>query len=230
MPMKDITISLCREEVHASRLQAWIRPRGVFLVVLGPDGAGKSSLIKQLIETTQTSFPGHQLFHWRPGCLWRRKGTGGSADPHGKNPHPAWWSVARVFSHILDYWVGYVSKIRPALVQSNVVVFDRYFYDLLVDPRRYRYGGPQRLLSTLALFVPRHDLILVLDASEEIVLSRKQELGREELRRQRRGYRRLAQTLPQAELLSADQELTQVVSDARRAVARFVALRAHVSR
>jgi thymidylate kinase len=202
----------------------------VFVVVLGPDGAGKSSVVKQLIETTQTTFSGHQLFHWRPGCLWRRKGNAGSTDPHAQEPHSAWWSVARVFSHILDYWVGYLTKIRPALVRSNVVVFDRYFYDLLVDPRRYRYGGPQWLISTLASFVPKPDIILVLDASEETVLLRKQELGRDELRRQRNAYRRLAQTLSRAELLSADQELTQVVSDAHRAVTRLLARRSPVSR
>jgi len=229
--MKDVTLTTCPGDAdNYSRLQAWIRPRGLFVVVLGPDGTGKSSVIRHLVEASSASFAGHQLFHWRPGCLWRRKGSGGNTDPHGQVPHPAWWSVARVFSHLLDYWVGYVSKIRPALVRSNVVVFDRYFYDLLVDRRRYRYGGPHWLISRLVPFVPKPDLILILDASEETVLSRKQELGREELRRQRNAYRQLATTLTRAELLSADQELAEVVNDAYRAVTRAITQRSSMSR
>src|ERR1017187_7994795 len=124
------------------RIQDWIRPAGLFIVALGPDGVGKSTVIKHLVEVTRPAFRGHQLFHWRPSSLWPRKHIGNVTDPHGQVPHSAWWSVARILLHILDYWFGYLTKIRPALARSNLVVFDRYFYDLLVDRRRYRYGGP----------------------------------------------------------------------------------------
>jgi hypothetical protein len=72
---------------------------------------------------------------------------------------------------------------------SGLIMFDRYFQDLLVDPIRYRYGGPMWLPRLLNAFVPPPDLLLlVLDAAEEVILSRKRELPPVELRRQRASY------------------------------------------
>ncbi len=207
------------------QLRGWIQPTGMFVVALGPDGAGKSTVIKHLVMATQPAFGGSQLFHWRPASLWPRKHVGNVTDPHGQVPHSAWWSIARILSHILDYWFGYLTKIRPALARSQLVVFDRYFYDLIVDRRRYRYNGPQWLLSALTPFVPKPDLVFILDASEEKVLSRKQELDFQEVRRQRKCYGQLAGTLPNAELVQADQELRQVVDDASQSVVRLLVKR-----
>jgi thymidylate kinase len=207
------------------RIQDWIRPTGLFIVLLGPDGVGKSTVIKHLVEATRPAFRGHQLFHWRPFSLWHRKHIGSVTDPHKQVPHSAWWSVVRVLSHIFDYWFGYLTKIRPELARSNLVVFDRYFYDFMVDPRRYRYGGPQWLISGFTPLVPKPDLILVLDASEETVLSRKQELDLQEVQRQRNCYRQLAGRIASTEVVQADQEIGQVVGRASQVVARLLVRR-----
>ena len=98
------------------------------------------------------------------------------------------WSAARLFAHFLDYWLGYWLVIRPVLARSCLVVFDRYFDDILIDPERYRYGGPSWLARMLRLLIPKPDLMLVLDAPEEVVLSRKQEIAPEEVQHQRRLY------------------------------------------
>ena len=193
--------------------------------ITGTGGAGKSTVIKHLVEATRPAFRGHQLFHWRPSSLFRGKHIGNVTEPHAQVPHSAWRSVARILSHILDYWFGYLTKIRPGLARSNLVVFDRYFYDLMVDPRRYRYGGPQWLILALTPLVPKPHLVLVLDASEETVLSRKQELDLKELRRQRTCYGRLAGRIASTEVVQADEEIGQVVGRASQAVARLLVRR-----
>jgi thymidylate kinase len=223
------------EKLFPHSVDDWARSNGssgrtgLFIAVLGPDGAGKSTLIRRLVDVTGTVFRGHQLFHWRPASLWQRKHTGDVTDPHGRAPHSAWWSTARIFSHLLDYWYGYVTRIRPALMNSNLVLFDRYFYDLLVDPRRYRYGGPSWLVSILIPFVPKPDLVLVLDAPEDVVVSRKQELALREARRQRKCYRRLAARLTEAELIATNQDIETVVTEACEAITRVSKIRLSVS-
>jgi thymidylate kinase len=197
------------------------------MVILGPDGAGKSTLIQGLVEITRPIFPEHQLFHWRPAALWRRKHRADVTKPHGKPPHSTSWSVVRVFAHFMDYWFGYFTKIKPILSHSGLVVFDRYFYDLAVDPLRYRYGGPRWLLSALIPFVPKPHLTLVLDASEHTVRARKQELEPDDLRRLRHRYRELAARIPGTEVIAADQEIDQVLSRASDAVTRLLIRRSN---
>lgn len=208
------------------RLHGWLHPAGLFIVVLGPDGAGKSTLIQRLVEDTRPAFCGHQQFHWRPASLWRRKYRGDVTDPHGQPAYSMLWSVARIFAHLMDYWFSYFTTIRPALAHSRLVVFDRYFYDLSVDPRRYRYGGPQWIISTLISFVPKPHLTLVLDASEQAVLSRKREIEPNEIRRQRHLYRLLARRIS-GTLIPADQGVEQVLGKASEAVAGLLSARCH---
>ena len=57
------------------------------------------------------------------------------------------------------------------------MLFDRYHGDLLVDPRRYRYGGPMSLARLIVRFMPQPDLVFFLDATPEILLARKQEVS-----------------------------------------------------
>lgn len=211
------------------RAQCWFRPTGLFVVTLGPDGVGKSTLIKHLIDATASAFRGNRVFHWRPMSLWRRKHTGTVTNPHGQPPHSAWWSVALLFSHVLDYWLGYWWKIRPLLARSSLVVFDRYFYDLMIDPRRYRYGGPRWLIPALSPLIPKPDLVLVLDAPDEVILSRKREVEAQEVRRQRQCYRRLARGIANADLVRTDQAIDQIVSKVSQVLAGLLIQRAFIT-
>ena len=93
-----------------------------------------------------------------------------------KPPRGAIVSVVKVFSLIVDYWLGYALKIGPAVRRSQLIIFDRYIYYLLVDSKRIRYGGPAWLLKMAAHVVPRPDLVILLDAPANVLWSRKQEV------------------------------------------------------
>ena len=206
-------------------MRRWFQPSGLFVCVLGPDGAGKSTLIEHLSQSVGLAFRRKQVFHWRPGLLGRTRGTGPVTDPHGQPPRPTWSSVVYLFGRLLDYWLGYCFVIRPLLVRSSLVVFDRYYYDLLVDPKRYRYGGPRWLARLLSKLVVAPDLALVLDAPEHTLLSRKNEVSVEEVKRQRRLYLEVAGRFSCAVLLDAHRSVREVGAEADRKILRLLGTR-----
>jgi len=189
--------------------------RSMFVAVLGPDGSGKSTLIANLEKDLKGAFRRTVHFHLMPGLLRRRKDASPVTDPHGKPPRSLPASLLKLLYYLLDYNLGYWLKVRPALVRSTLVLFDRYYDDLLIDPKRYRYGGPMGLARWLRRFIPRPDLFLVLDVPVEKLLERKQEVEPEELQRQVKAYRRFALETPNAFLLDGSLPPEEVAREAR---------------
>ncbi len=202
--------------------QRWRYPTGLFVAVLGPDGVGKSTLIGHLRKGLAGAFRGTKVFHLRPDVIGQRLTNGPATDPHGKNPRCWWLSLFKIFYYLLDYSLGYLFKVRPRLLHSTLVLFDRYYDDLFVDPRRYRYGGPRWLARIVQRFISRPDLFLVLDLSEEQLLVRKREVSREELRRQREGYRQLSAELPNAVLLDGSLAAEEVARNASEVILAYL--------
>ena len=164
---------------------------GFLVAVLGPDGAGKSTVIQRLGEQLDGVFRSRHVFHWRPRLLFPGRFRP-VTNPHGQRRFGIVRSLAHLAGHFADYQIGFVLRIRPLLAQTGLVLFDRYFYDLTADPKRYRYSGPARIPEILSRSIARPDLALVLDAPEEILLRRKAETTAREMRLARERYRRLA--------------------------------------
>ena len=202
-------------------LRRWFRPVGLSIAVLGPDGAGKSTLVKELVRQIQPAFRSTRIYHWRPYVLAGRRRTIGN-DPHANPADAVSRSSLRLIAHLLDYWLGYLFCIRPALARAGLVVFDRYFQDLLADPKRYRYGGPAWLVRAVSRLIADPDLVLILDAPEDVVIARKQEVAPAEIRRQREVYRSLASEFPRTEILNAAASSTAVVERACGIVTRLM--------
>jgi thymidylate kinase len=202
----------------------WFQPTGILVVVLGPDGVGKSTLVAELIENLRPLFRRWRTFHWRPQLIAPQKQSGNAATaPHAEPTRGTLDSVARLFLFLLDYWLGYLFLLRPFLARTGLIVFDRYFHDIFIDPRRYRYGGPLWLPRLLAPFVPPPDLLfLVLDAEEEVILARKQEVTPDDLHRLRAAYAQLPGNFAGARFVRTDSGLQESLLDATRTIANYM--------
>lgn len=93
------------------------------------------------------------------------------------------------------------------------MLFDRYHADLLVDPKRYRYGGPIFLARLASRLMPQPDLVIFLDAEPEVLLSRKQEVSREALEAGRAAYRGIGSSLKGFVEIDAGKTLDHVVTE-----------------
>jgi len=195
------------------------------VVFLGADGSGKSSVIERITADLAPSFRRTRYFHLRPGIGTKQHGGAPVTDPHAQ-PARGWvGSVAKIGYLLFDYTVGWWVKVRPLLVRSTLVIFDRYYHDILVDPRRYRYGGPMGLAGLVGRLIPKPDLWILLDAPPEVLQARKQEVPFEETTRQRDAYLALSPHLSNFQTVDAARPLGLVVNEVDDIILEHLAAR-----
>ncbi len=168
-------------------------PPGRFTVIVGPDGVGKSTtaeLMAQLLEAFHIPVA-HMHLGFRPRILPTRKGftSLGKEEPapgeKSKTP-----GLLRFLYHTLDYFLGYLVKIRPLLMKGRFVIGERYYYNYLVDPRpKKELGFPEWLPRALYFFMPKPDTIILLSNNPEKIFERRQEHAVGEIERQTKVYR-----------------------------------------
>lgn len=194
--------------------RAWLRPTGVFCVLLGPDGVGKSTTIQRLQLDLQALLGPCRKERWRPGVIRKVAPDTSNRMPHSKSPRGSIASAFSLLGLALDFCIGYVVSAHPAMARSETFIFDRYFHDLLIDPKRYRYAGPMWLPRQLSRFIPPgRAIFVILDADEEVILRRKQELPLDELRRQRKAYKSFGSRMPNAMIINSEKPVDEIVSE-----------------
>jgi thymidylate kinase len=201
------------------------QPTGIIVAVLGPDGSGKSTVISGLKETFSHSFRRQRLFHWRPQMFARQGRIETVSTPHAKAPRGTLVSLIYLSVFFVDHWIGHFSLIHPLRARSGFILFDRYFHDILVDSRRYRYGGPRWFAEFLARLAPEPDLVILLDDKAENILARKNELSRAELLRQLQAYRKLRFRRAEKVLVRTERDISATLKDSSKAVAEFLGRR-----
>lgn len=196
------------------RWRRFIRPPGTVIAVLGVDGAGKSTVINAILPALNAATHNAVVVqHLRPTLLpplARFKGkknlpAGPVLEPHGSTPSGRLGSLLRMTYLTLDYLLGYWLWTRPKIAkQPAVMLFDRYAYDMAIDPRRFRIGLSGRVAGWFAALAPKPDLIVCLHGNPEVIAARKNELTLEETRRQVEVLRAFADREPRAVLISTD--------------------------
>lgn len=183
-----------------------------FIAFLGCDGSGKSAVIQGVAARLEAEGHPVTLGHWRPKPFASSSGGTPSAadDPHGQAPRGFASSILKLGWLWLNWWVAWFQYLRRDS-RKGFVLFDRYHADLLVDPRRYRYGGPMWLANLASRWMPQPDRVIFLDAEPVVLLSRKQEVDEASLTRSRSGYLNFCKSHPRFGIIDASKPLDQVV-------------------
>jgi peptidoglycan/xylan/chitin deacetylase (PgdA/CDA1 family) len=179
-----------------------VHPTGLVVSIVGPDGAGKSTLARGLAEECRGAFRRARTLHLRPGLLPSPSSMLGRrpsdpAKPHAQVPSGVVGSLARLGYLWLDGALGWWPKVWLPRLRSGLVLIERGWLDLSVDPLRYRLALPRRLVRACAALLPKPDLILVADAPANTVAGRKAELPLAEVGRQLAAWRALAAAAPE---------------------------------
>ena len=88
--------------------------RGLWVVLLGPDGAGKSSVIAGIGDGVAAGFAGCDSYHLRP-LSWRgRRRAEVNCDPHGQAARGALVTVLKLAYLFVVNWLGYLAVSSSA--------------------------------------------------------------------------------------------------------------------
>jgi thymidylate kinase len=185
------------------------RVRGVVVALVGTDGSGKSTVAGQIAQGLQdVGVPTHDAYFGMargnlPGVNLARKvlgiATPGGEDRSGDSEdkpasapgdHQTLRKVAAWY-YAVEYGWRYLSIVAPARRRGEVVLCDRYVYDLRDSPWP---GSPAAAFAQR--LVPRPDILVLPDAPIEMIHARKPERTLAEQAEQQQKFRDLLAEQP----------------------------------
>ena len=209
------------------RSKKYLFPKtGIFLVLLGPDGSGKSTIAEHIMksEVLRKLFMNKRYFHSRfdflpplrkylPFCT-RTKTSSVSTSQQTKT-----YGMLRAMVYPIYYGMSYFLG-HPLLWKekacSGLVIFDRYFYDFLIQ--RELMKCPKWIIRWIGKLIPRPNIIIFLQTKPEIVYERKQELTIDEIERQNKACERFIDGFPSAISIDASSSVEKIVDQIKRII------------
>ena len=173
-------------------IRSWLKPNGFSMSLTGPDGSGKTTVLTSVEDSLSNIYREVALYHFRPTVipriaeLFNKVGLKKEVDTQYDKPHRGGKtgkvsSLIRLTYYLVDYITGYFIVVKPILFRRGVVIFDRYFTDVMSDSRRSRIGLDYKWVFPFRKLVPKMNYSFIIFVEPEEILKRKQELTREQI-------------------------------------------------
>jgi thymidylate kinase len=188
----------------ARRATRMLPRRGLAVALIGPDGAGKSTLAASLVE--RFGLPGRVFYMGLHAPVGDRTGH---VAPARRKPLPV--RLKRQARRLIRLALT-AARAELALARGQLVVFDRYTYDAEVHWSGKPGTGVRRWLVRHA--APRPDLTIVLDVPGEVMFARKGEHSPDILAARRSRYLELARASAGFAVIDATQPPQEVCREA----------------
>jgi len=214
----------------------FINTSGLFIVLLGPDGSGKSTIADGITSSLKKLFPESSYYHGRFGIIpdlhllfkrvHRFAGKGSQSDTptatdFSCTAKPYGFARASVYLlyYLVDYLCGYFVVARSRALGS-ILIADRYFYDYFIQPHFKKV--PFWILKLFAQMIPSPDMIIYLKCSPEEIHRRKPELTPDEIRRQQEIIESAFANLPNFKEVKTDNDYDAVIFQLSRDLNSFM--------
>jgi len=152
---------------------------------MGTDGSGKSTLIKKLSNRLKKNYKEIKYLHLRPYLFLTDKRTTNSNPHNQKTPRSQFESFIIILVWLFMYHSFFLININR---KNQLIIFDRYAHDLLIDKIRYRFNLPKQLTHFILSLFPKPNLWIICKAPIKLIEKRKKELPTNELKRQMTEY------------------------------------------
>lgn len=228
---KDLILSIIKNNVKSQPLKLLkninkffvnnltriFKPTGINIAFIGNDGCGKSTVVNRLINDSKKLYNGNNSHnhYWRPFILPRISKVISSTSLDSSNftsevkKHSKLKSYVKLAYYSLDYIFG---GIKDYLLKSRggIIIYDRYFDDLLVYPERFGMTLNSKITTLIRTFIPQPDLIIYLSAPIEVLKNRRYEIFDSEMERQIAGYLNLCNSKANVIEVNGDQSIDEV--------------------
>jgi len=207
----------------------FIKPHGLFIVLIGPDGSGKTTIAKMLLksDTAKKLFQKKMYFHGhfpflpelkRIASFFKRKKHLANPVENASNftkPFGVFRSMIYPIYYGLNYFLGHIF-IWKERARAGLILFDRYFYDYLIQ--KQFINCPRWLLYTIGKIIPKPDAIIYLKNNPETIHNRKQELTIEEIERQSKICQNIANSFQNSIVIETSGSPEKVVEKIQKIV------------